>query len=261
MKNLLKRIIYYIVSIKTLLFNVPFPVLWYMVFDKETILKLKDGASFKLRNKFDLWVVKETYLDEDYRIDDKLVAKNPTIIDVGAYIGDFSIWAGKKYTNAIIYSIEPVEENYNLVQENIKASSLKNVRPFRLALHSSESEQYLKTKDISLSQSFLSDKEGSMDEKTPSISLLNFFKQENIAKCNILKMDCEGSEYDILLNSEITFLRNKFDNIILEYHTHPKYDHTDLLRHLESADFEVELIAPKFENGTGFMRATRVKAT
>ena len=90
MKNLLKRIIYYIVSIKTLLFNVPFPVLWYMVFDKETILKLKDGASFKLRNKFDLWVVKETYFDEDYKIDDKLIAKNPTIIDVGAYIGDYS---------------------------------------------------------------------------------------------------------------------------------------------------------------------------
>mgnify|MGYP000852555253 CR=1 FL=1 len=257
--NLIKRIKYYLISIKTLLIKVPLKVLWNMTFNKETVLKLDDGASFKLRNKFDLWVVKETYLDEDYRIDDDLIAENPTIIDIGAYIGDYAIWAAKKYLNSKVYAIEPVKENYDLVLENIENSSLSNIKPYRLALHSSETEQYLKTKNISLSQSFIAQNEESMDEKSPSMSLKNFMKVENIKKCHILKMDCEGSEYDILLNSEITFLKEKFDNIILEYHTHPEYSYKDLVKHLESADFEVEIIAPKFENGTGFMKAKKSK--
>lgn len=44
----------------------------------------------------------------------------------------------------------------------------------------------------------------------------DFFKK-GIDRCNLLKLDCEGSEYEIILNIPDT-LFGKIDNIIVEVH-------------------------------------------
>ena len=56
-----------------------------------------------------------------------------------------------------------------------------------------------------------------------------------------LKVDCEGWEYDIILNATRETLR-KFRAIIIEYH----YGHMNLERKLKSAGFKVSHTMPYY---------------
>jgi len=57
-----------------------------------------------------------------------------------------------------------------------------------------------------------------------SISLQRIFDDNNIENCNFLKLDCEGTEYEILENLP-TFYFKKIEKIVIEYHmadSHPE---------------------------------------
>ncbi|MEM3859552.1 MAG: FkbM family methyltransferase [Candidatus Micrarchaeaceae archaeon] len=60
-------------------------------------------------------------------------------------------------------------------------------------------------------------------------------------KDRILKMDCEGCEYGIILNAKPETLK-KFDQIMIEYH----YGYKNLVRKLKEAGFHVKITVPKF---------------
>ncbi|MDQ3968690.1 MAG: FkbM family methyltransferase, partial [Thermoproteota archaeon] len=70
----------------------------------------------------------------------------------------------------------------------------------------------------------------------------------------ILKLDCEGCEYDIILSNDMTVL-GKFSHIQIEYH----YGYRDLKKHLISAGFAVSHTNPRDENGMeiGWIYATK----
>ena len=61
----------------------------------------------------------------------------------------------------------------------------------------------------------------------------------------ILKMDCEGCEYDSILDSPKEVLQ-KFDFIFIEYH----YGYINLKEKLEQCGFEVSISPPTFFNNT-----------
>ncbi len=59
----------------------------------------------------------------------------------------------------------------------------------------------------------------------------------------VLKVDCEGAEYGILLDADKSVLR-KFSTIMLEYH----YGYENLLKKLQSAGFSVKICGrPKYD--------------
>ena len=63
-------------------------------------------------------------------------------------------------------------------------------------------------------------------------------KQFNLENA-VMKIDCEGSEYDFILNTDIKSLR-KFQQIIIEYH----YGYRNLVKKLKSARFKVKITRP-----------------
>jgi len=58
-----------------------------------------------------------------------------------------------------------------------------------------------------------------------------------------LKVDCEGCEYDLILNASDKALQ-AFDQIIIEYH----YGYRDLVKGLRRAGFKVKYSLPKYSN-------------
>ena len=58
------------------------------------------------------------------------------------------------------------------------------------------------------------------EELTSSITLDQIFDKYNIQHCKLLKMDCEGSEYEILYNTTQETLK-KCENLRAEFHTNP----------------------------------------
>ncbi len=64
-----------------------------------------------------------------------------------------------------------------------------------------------------------------------------------------LKVDCEGSEYDILLNTKSSILR-RFNQIIVEYH----FGNAPLISKLKGAGFRVESTRPRPSRGISACR-------
>lgn len=86
---------------------------------KAPVLSFPDGLAVVYRNKFEAEVLyKEIFEDKVYQHAGIHLRENATIIDVGANIGMFSLYAGLHLDNARIYAFEPVEDIYQLLVEN-----------------------------------------------------------------------------------------------------------------------------------------------
>jgi hypothetical protein len=102
---------------------------------------------------------------------------------------------------------------------------------------------YLK-KDFSIGNSIYENTGTSSTVNIKTISLHDIIENNNLQKINILKLDCEGAEYEILLNLDNSILK-KVDKIIAEIHPNIKnFKMNDLSEFLLSNNFEVEIIYP-----------------
>jgi hypothetical protein len=127
------------------------------------------------------------------------IVKNSVIVDIGANIGFFSIYAlinGAKK----VYCYEPNSEAFKILKKNIKKNSFSNkVHTFQKAV-SSNNRKFI---SINLTSSPYNQvtknliKNDFKYEKVSTVSLNNQILINNIKSVDLLKIDCEGSEYDI----------------------------------------------------------------
>jgi FkbM family methyltransferase len=138
-----------------------------------------------------------------------------SIIDIGAHIGGFSKRASVYFPNAKILAFEPQLDNYLLLLRNVVQN--QNVIPYNIGV-TGKSFQLKLWRTQSNNTGAISFKEG--EGQIPAIPincLLNEFQS-----VDIVKVDCEGSEFDIFLNINTNNLR-KIKRIIGELHEGEKY--------------------------------------
>ena len=209
--------------------------------DENVILETKDHIKIMIRtNSTDIMQLATVWLAEDYKIPEFDVNENDTIIDIGAHIGLFSLFVSDNCKNGKIYCYEPITENYNILMKNIELNKIKNIIPFNQAV-SKENEKikiYLNSDD-SAHSIFSSGKDF---VQVKSISIKSIFDNNKINNCNLLKLDCEGAEYEIIDSiPEEYFLR--INKLIIEYHLASKkpilYD--KLLKKLQDLSFTIKI--------------------
>lgn len=76
--------------------------------------------------------------------------------------------------------------------------------------------------------------------KVQAISIEDIFRENNLKAVDYLKIDAEGSEFDIILNSPETLFDN-INKIVLEYHDFfpTKQKHKELQNYLKKLGYEV----------------------
>ncbi len=74
-------------------------------------------------------------------------------------------------------------------------------------------------------------------------SLRELVDKYSVNSSAVLKLDCEGCEYDIVLSNDTTVF-GKFSHIQIEYH----YGYEDLKKHMIGAGFAVSHTNPKVDN-------------
>lgn len=147
------------------------------------------------------------------------------VIDIGANVGMVSILLAKKFPFLKIYSFEPLKENYDNFIKNIELNNIpkgvitaenkavtKDGRLITMSINSANKGGSSTTDVISVNS--IMTKENSQVE---SITLEEIFKKYNINKLKLLKIDCEGSEYEILYNANTNLLKN-IENLRGEFH-------------------------------------------
>jgi len=166
-----------------------------------------------------------------------LNVKDKYVVDVGANIGDTVIYFAIKGAKHV-YAFELYPYSYNIAKKNIKLNHLED----RITLLNEGcgrsgfvtiKEDYENTGRTDL-KNF---KEG---KKIKIESLDEIVKRFNL-KHAALKVDCEGCEYDLILNASDEALK-AFDQIIVEYH----YGYINLVKRLRQAGFKVKYSLPDY---------------
>ncbi|MBP9817135.1 FkbM family methyltransferase [Candidatus Shapirobacteria bacterium] len=177
------------------------------LFEKKIILH--NGLILSIRNYMDWYISVETIVLNNYQLKNK----HKVIIDIGAAIGDFSVFASK--FAEVVYAIEPEPSSVKLIQKNIKQNNIKNIMVFPIALNSVSSKTSLSVDPRNYAHTNTYSKTNIISVKSQSFSS---FLLDNVKKYPVyIKCDCEGAEYDIFNTlSSKDYL--KISEIVMEYH-------------------------------------------
>ena len=192
------------------------------------IIHLKNGIRIWMRpNSLDRIVINDIWIYKTYTKEFD-IGKDDIVVDVGANIGIFSIFAAM-FTKNKIYSFEPVPESFGLMKSNIILNKVSNIIPINKAMSGKTGKrEFFVSKDKPAGSSFYpKDQPDWMFEKqekmvVDGISLKDFVKEYDIPQIDFLKIDCEGCEYEMLFNCPINILK-RIKRMSIEYHPHPYY--------------------------------------
>ncbi len=225
--------------------------------EDNVIFETKNHIKIKIRtNSTDIMQLATVWLTEDYKIPEFEIGENDIIIDIGAHIGLFSLFVSQYCKNGRIYCFEPILENYNLLLENIELNENKNIIPFNHAVSKNNENIKIFLNFDDSAHSILSSGENFVEVK--STTLQRIFDENKITKCDLLKLDCEGAEYEIIDSVPNEYLL-KINKLIIEYHflTNNVELYNNLLKKLKSLSFKIRIV--KIDEDMGMIYALNRK--
>lgn len=168
-----------------------------------------------------LTMIREIFVKDQYCAQEFL-KPDSVILDCGANIGIFSLYASFLSPKGRIYSFEPTKATFGILKKNIISNNLQNnIFVLNTALGDKKGKTKLIVSDnnmgggnMILDSDFLKGKESNYD-KTEFIEMTtidDFIKENNIQKVDFIKIDTEGYEKQILKGGQKTI--KKFHPVI-----------------------------------------------
>lgn len=256
---------YYLHSIMTLLQGVQnWPVLLKLATrnpsDDPLELKLRDGLRFRVSTLMDAWIIKETLLDREYEAVSLPLEPNWTVVDIGAALGDYAVWAAQQLPQGKVIAIEPFPRSVKLLQENLTLNSISNVEVAEVAIGGQDglsSLQIVTGQAVQHSTASLNAAGGSLAVEVRSLG--TFLTEYHIEQCDYLKIDCEGGEYEILFGCKEETLA-KIRRICMEVHDGVTlYSRKDMVSFLEKNGYRTRLTANPVHNELAYLYAERTR--
>ena len=201
--------------------------------------RMRGGARlFTRHNRSDFHMIDEIWAFRKYDWFGYRVNPGEIVVDIGANIGTFSIYAAKVCAASRVISFEPFAENYRLLNKNVEANQLRMVTCVNQAVAGKRACRTLNldSRD-SGSHSLVS---GSFEHTTEveCCTFQDIFERFGVDRIDYLKMDCEGAEYEILESATSSHLQ-RIGRISMEYHDVPNRKPEDLDRLLRKQGFTV----------------------
>jgi FkbM family methyltransferase len=199
----------------------------------------RSGARLQIGRGVDHAPIIEIFVRHDYGP----VPDGATVIDLGANIGAFAIYAATTARDAIVYAYEPMAEFFRLLQHNVGLNGLASrVTCVNAAAAAGQASRALIVEPEgrlfpALAEPGLVGDPGAL---VPCTTLANVITTHGLDRVDLLKIDCEGAEYEILFGTP----RAVFDSIgeiRMECHDLgvPGRNKAELRQFLESLDFTI----------------------
>lgn len=224
---------------------------WWLHFAVKLGLTKSDPLVFRTRSNIVVEVprrllheFKEIFMEGSYTRGLELsVGDRPTIIDIGANAGFFTLFAASRYFGAKILSYEPISSNFNQLKRNKELNENVQIMCFKKAVcgHSGEVSLNLDSGDSFTTSASIFGNSASQRKtvQVPCVTLPDIFDEHRLQQCDLLKMDCEGAEYEILYNCPADTL-SKVAQMAVEVHggSGPNQNIVSLENYLNSVDFK-----------------------
>ena len=200
---------------------------------KGTILKFKDvlalydnliqngtsakilGGTFHGLEKVNYFTVDEVFMSDFYKFNTQ--TKNPLIIDCGANIGLSVLYFKHTHPDAIIHAFEPDTKNYNYLAQNVSSYGWeKSVFIYKQLVSDNAGFEFFEELGNAGSKIVGEDQQNEFTAKIEKIRLKDFLKTLD-GKIDFLKLDIEGSEFEVL--PDLKDLFPKIEKMYIEFHT------------------------------------------
>ncbi len=148
----------------------------------------------------------------DYQI---LNVKDKSILDIGGFVGDSAIYFNLRGAKRIV-SIEASPWAFQMAKRNVETNKFNNILLINCAIYKEDNKKLRLSMQKTNTGFKAKESDGSGDIEVPTCTLDSLI--EKYGPFDLLKMDCEGCEYDIVLHGPENLRR--FEKIDLEYHTY-----------------------------------------
>jgi FkbM family methyltransferase len=179
------------------------------------MLHLRNGWKLHLSNDAsDVVTAFQVFAKRDYGT----IPKSGTVIDIGANIGLFSLYAALHGADRVL-AFEPSEHSFALLKRNVDENGLSGrVNISRLAISATGGTLVQfprKSNVLNKMVEHTGDESGEDHDLVATASLSEIVA--NAGRVGLLKIDCEGAEYDILYSTTAgTF--QQIHQVRMEYH-------------------------------------------
>jgi FkbM family methyltransferase len=148
----------------------------------------------------------------------------PVIVDIGANIGSFALWAVGRWPGCRIHCYEPLPSNFELLRQNLAGLPQGSVSLYPFAIGQPGRRRLFLGKNNCGEASFFN-----LGEQTTTYVDVDTREPAVLPPAHIIKIDAEGSEIEILsglgrIDSDIVLLeyhsesnRRKVDELLIEY--------------------------------------------
>ena len=231
-------------------------------------IPLGDGASLYLatpqQQAAARFVVNEIFTHRRYDRPGFRVGPADTIVDIGANMGIFALWAARQTPQGRVIAIEPTSA-IDVLRLNIDRAGIANIVPiqaaagldggsfeivtypgFNIVNHHAAWQPKFWTR-VFIKLLYGKYQSAPVVERAEVKSLRHILDENHVDRVNYLKCDCEGGEYEIFRNlDDETFSR--IDKIAMEFHEYmPSQHRSELLDILARHGFAVEVHKSWFE--------------
>lgn len=209
-------------------------------------VRLRNGLVMTVRTgTSDFGVLDDIFLFGVYDRALRRIRQGDVVLDIGAQAGTFAVAAAAH--GARVSCFEPLESNLSLLEENARLNGYADkIRGYKLAVAGTpgDMELYVVEADTGGATFFPSihpewERHATLSRATVQcVTLADIFALLRLTECDVVKMDCEGAEYDIIQHAGPAELR-RIRSLVMEYH--PNGDIRAVGLRLEQLGFGVEI--------------------
>jgi len=192
----------------------------------------------------DALVVRETWVENVYRIHESDFGDTDTMIDLGANIGAVAVYGAS--LGAKVIAVEPEPENLTYLLMNTTVNRTSGVVHIVKAAVSDHKGH------VNITPQHGNTKISDTGTKVSALRLEDVFADRQIHACDVLKIDVEGSEYPIIASTPPEILR-KCRYITLEFDNASDDDFGQLVAKL-AHHFSIEVLGSPTRGGYIYAR-------
>jgi FkbM family methyltransferase len=221
------------------------PLFWKRIADsfpggKSMVLNIM-GSKMAIRpGSYDLVVLGEVFWEQVYVPRFIRIKAPDVIVDLGANIGAFSVWAAKRWDPGKIVAVEMEKDNFNLLEENIRLNGLcEKVIPVKSCIWDENGQVGIKKHPFNHGMH-----QGCMDTRGGGVAALTMEKlldMVKVRKIDVLKMDIEGAEERIFNKKNERLFAQGVGTLLAELHPTRGVQVKRMVEVLEKTGFEVNI--------------------
>jgi FkbM family methyltransferase len=200
------------------------------------VLRLRRGEQIHLEELTDLKAFWQIFLRKVYRVR----ATDEVILDLGANVGVFTLYAARNAPRAQVFSFEPFPSTFRRLVATVRDHHLDGrVTCLNYAAAGASGVRLMPAGQLPSQRRALAAASVTSGTEVIAETIESMLEENHLPHVDLLKMDIEGSEYEVLLSTPPRMLA-RIDRIAMEYHgDSAPYSKQQLFDHLGQAGFTV----------------------